>query len=200
MWKCASFRSKGRIPAFSWCFPGQPNVCFDFQYFFVFVFLPNFVVTDFFYFLKKNFTIQGPTMWRSSQPKVGLGVVGAGGNRNREDELLLSSVRMSNRKSNKLLIADCRAKAAAYANGLNGGGVESNSNYKNASIKYLGIANIHAMRNSLSKFGSLLQSTPSTSTELSWLKYVFIENEVFTMKISYLTTVFNQKKNIFHNK
>jgi hypothetical protein len=139
MWQVAAFRSKGRIPGFTWCFPGRPD---------------------------------GPTLWRCSQPKVGPGILGAGGNRNREDEGLFSRVRLANRRSQRLLIADCRSKTAAYANAMKGYGVESPQHYANATVRFLGIGNIHKMRASLAQLGTLLQSTPSPSTDLSWLKAV----------------------------
>eukprot|EP00941_MAST-03F_sp_MAST-3F-sp1_P001599 g1599.t1 len=140
MWQVAAFRSKARLPAFTWCFPKLP---------------------------------QGPSLWRCSQPKVGIGVMGSGGNRCREDEMFLACIRTANKMSQRLLIADCRSKAAAYGNAaLKGYGVENISNYSNCSIRYLGIGNIHKMRSSLASLGNLLQSTPSSGTDLSWLKAV----------------------------
>ena len=49
------------------------------------------------------------------------------------------------------LIIDARPTANAMVNASNGGGTENMDNYKNAKKAYLGVANIHVMRDSLSK-------------------------------------------------
>jgi myotubularin-related protein 6/7/8 len=49
------------------------------------------------------------------------------------------------------LIIDARPTANAMVNASNGGGTENMDNYKNAKKAYLGVANIHTMRDSLNK-------------------------------------------------
>lgn len=143
MLQVAKFRSKGRIPGFSWCFAGDPS---------------------------------GPTLWRCSQPKVGVGLMGSRGNRSRDDEKLLLQIRLVNKRSQQLLILDCRSTAAAYANSLKGYGVESTAHYSNSTVRYLGIANIHTMRSCVGKLATLLQSqsTPKegSNPDLQWLKQI----------------------------
>lgn len=49
------------------------------------------------------------------------------------------------------LIIDARPTANAMVNASNGGGTENMDNYKNAKKAYLGVANIHVMRDSLNR-------------------------------------------------
>ena len=55
------------------------------------------------------------------------------------------------------LIIDARPTANAMVNASNGGGTENMDNYKNAKKAYLGVANIHVMRDSLSKVAEALR-------------------------------------------
>ena len=66
------------------------------------------------------------TIWRSSQPKVGIS-----GNRNIFDEELINKI-IEIGNSKKLYIYDCRPYLAAMANKLKGAGYENIETYKNA--------------------------------------------------------------------
>ena len=119
-----SFRSKGRIPALSWRAPWAEQ------------------------------KEREPVMFRASQPAVGLRNA-----RSVEDEMLIGSYvhvsPVNQRKEGKsvhgahLVIADCRPKLNALGNKAKGFGTEDVSNYPGCSLSYLGIANIHTVRNSL---------------------------------------------------
>ena len=65
---------------------------------------------------------KGGSIWRSSQPRIGLG-----GNES-SDEAIFTMAATSPRSGPKILIiTDCRPKVNAYANRGNGGGFEGNS-------------------------------------------------------------------------
>ena len=99
------------------------------------------------------------TMWRCSQPRVGMG-----GNACREDEHLIATIRDCNFYSTNgnitpLLLADCRPKVNAMANMAGGGGYEV---YVGTQLQFLNIANIHAVRDSHRKMEALcLNATPA---------------------------------------
>jgi hypothetical protein len=99
------------------------------------------------------------TMWRCSQPRVGMG-----GNACREDEHLIATIRDCNFYSTNgnitpLLLADCRPKVNAMANMAGGGGYEV---YVGTQLQFLNIQNIHAVRDSHRKMESLcLNATPA---------------------------------------
>ncbi|KAJ6247264.1 myotubularin-related [Anaeramoeba flamelloides] len=109
------------------------------------------------YYYRKNLT----TITRSSQPKVGL-------TRSRciEDEKLLKEIAATT-ENDKLSILDCRPKKNALANMGRHGGFEILSNYGNCTLDFLGIENIHAMRDSLSKLKTLVNQ--SVVEEKKWL-------------------------------
>ncbi|KAL6660970.1 hypothetical protein ACP70R_000354 [Stipagrostis hirtigluma subsp. patula] len=93
----------------------------------------------------------GAVLARSSQPLVGLMM----NFRNNADEKLvcaLGTKTMDTKRSpRKLYIIDARPRANALANGAKGGGSESSSNYPRSEVLFLGIQNIHTMRDSLSR-------------------------------------------------
>ncbi|KAJ3442245.1 myotubularin-related [Anaeramoeba flamelloides] len=101
------------------------------------------------YYYRKNLT----TITRSSQPRVGL-------TRSRcvEDEKLLKEISATTEKD-QLLILDCRPKKNALANMGRHGGFEILSNYGNCTLEFLGIENIHAMRDSLSQLKTLVNQS-----------------------------------------
>lgn len=85
---------------------------------------------------------------RSSQPNYGMA-----GNRSEPDRILLRAYRDSaNRNSANvsppLHIIDARKPIATKGNRLKGKGVENSQHYDNAQIEFMGIANIHKMRES----------------------------------------------------
>jgi myotubularin-related protein 1/2 len=131
----------------------------------------------------------GGSIWRSSQPKVGLQ-----GNRSPADELFLKHVAdaaasasknhnvnspmilpprsvliqlvgspdLSNwlpNNSMSLKILDLRPRSAAMANRTGGYGYENTSNYTGCSLQFCNIANIHAVRDAYQKLSSLCLST-----------------------------------------
>ncbi|KAJ5072830.1 myotubularin-related [Anaeramoeba ignava] len=83
---------------------------------------------------------------RSSQPRIGLSK-----KTNRQDESLLQTISEINTLGQKLKIFDCRPKANAVANRAKGGGFENSEGYSEFKIQFLGIDNIHVMRDSLNK-------------------------------------------------
>ena len=66
--------------------------------------------------------VTGCSIWRSSQTCYGLM-----GNRNPDDELVLSEICRTNvnHPGNQLIIFDARSKVAAHANRIKGGGIEN---------------------------------------------------------------------------
>lgn len=55
----------------------------------------------------------------------------------------------------RIQFLDARPRINAFANQLNGAGTEDMSNYKRSKRKFLGIGNIHVMRNALYKVEKL---------------------------------------------
>lgn len=92
------------------------------------------------------------TITRSSQPSVGLS-----GRRSDKDEELLQCIAKANPNGNVLYLLDARPKANAVANQAVGAGYENTDNYKNVKIQFLGIENIHLMRESIHKLYSICQ-------------------------------------------
>lgn len=154
--QAAKFRSKARVPALS-------------------------------YYHKLN----GCTITRCSQPMVGLKQA-----RSAQDETIvteifasnqnhiylqkMSSEALSNIHKNHNLIVDARPTTNAMAQTAMGAGSENMENYKGARKVYLGIGNIHVMRDSLHKLvlalkdGDILCLPPSKEAlhRSRWLKYI----------------------------
>lgn len=99
---------------------------------------------------------------RSSQPKVGMSKATSPA-----DELLVASIAASGLLPDSLHIIDCRPMSNALANRAKGYGVESSDNYKNCTISFMNIPNIHSMRDSMKKLRALSLST--TCDNLQWL-------------------------------
>ena len=91
-------------------------------------------------------------------------------------EISRSANKSVSRTESSLLIADARPKINAIANKLKGKGYENTSTYKeeNIELKFMGIGNIHVMRNSQRKiFGSLESGNwRSTVQKSNWLSHV----------------------------
>ncbi|KAL3666061.1 hypothetical protein V7S43_008852 [Phytophthora oleae] len=118
---------------------------------------------------------------RSSQPNYGMA-----GNRSEPDRILLRAYRDSANKNSSnmsppLHIIDARKPIATKGNRLKGKGVENSQHYDNATIEFMGIANIHKMRESLDALKSLV--SPSSVEDgdkhyhnrlenTRWLKHV----------------------------
>ncbi|KAG7608107.1 GRAM domain [Arabidopsis suecica] len=107
----------------------------------------------------------GAVIARSSQPLVGLMM----NMRSNSDEKLVASfcTQLAGHKGarRKLYIVDARPRKNALANGAKGGGSESSSNYLQSEIVFLGIDNIHAMRESFSRLRDYLDMHGTTSSD-----------------------------------
>lgn len=95
----------------------------------------------------------GATISRCAQPRIGLKFLSKG-SRSIFDEKLIQKIRDANEES-KLRVIDCRPLSNAKANHLRKGGYEDISNYKDCTLKFLGIGNIHVVRESYFKLLSL---------------------------------------------
>ncbi|KAJ7530934.1 hypothetical protein O6H91_14G025600 [Diphasiastrum complanatum] len=93
----------------------------------------------------------GAVLVRSSQPLIGIMM----NSRSNADEKLVAtfctSISQKHFQRRKLYIADARPRKNALANGAMGGGSESSANYFHSEVVFLGIDNIHAMRDSLGR-------------------------------------------------
>ncbi|KAK9764084.1 phosphatidylinositol-3-phosphatase ymr1 [Basidiobolus ranarum] len=122
------------------------------------------------------------TISRSSQPMVGLKQA-----RSVQDEKLVEAIFVSNMPTTpnsvlpttSNLIVDARPTANAMANVAIGAGSENMENYKNCKKTYLGIENIHVMRDSLNKVIEAMQSTDPSGivnkiqlSKTNWLKHI----------------------------
>lgn len=126
----------------------------------------------------------GCSITRCSQPMVGLKQ-----NRSAQDEKLVSAIFSSTQTPGAIgasmqdnLIVDARPTTNAMAQTALGAGTENMENYKGARKVYLGIDNIHVMRESLNKVNEALRdgdisSLPPNKDILhrsGWLKYLSI--------------------------
>ena len=135
----SKFRTKGRIPVCSW----------------------------------RHFE-NGAALCRSSQPMVGIV-----GNQCNYDQFLILSIQVASVSSHPdcspditeslahideqgpppLIIFDPRPMVNAMANTVVGAGFESSQSYRNCQVRFLGIANIHSVRESFIKMRSFCNST-----------------------------------------
>lgn len=114
------------------------------------------------------------SIWRCAQPKRG--ILNA---QNAADDRYLAYIAQINRSQRKIWVADCRPELNARANNFTGGGTESSS-IPHATVTFLNIANIHAMRDSLEGVRGLLSTTNpeldftwySRVEETKWLQHV----------------------------
>jgi myotubularin-related protein 1/2 len=137
--------------------------------------------------------VDGASLWRSAQPKVGLQ-----GNRNASDEFFLRQIADSASSSNALRlqappkpsrewiqkltgqpdmglavepgvtlkIMDMRPRASALANRTGGYGYENTSHYVGTTLQFCNVSNIHAVRDSYVKMSALCMST--TAQDQNW--------------------------------
>ncbi|MCO5597457.1 hypothetical protein L7F22_051535 [Adiantum nelumboides] len=106
----------------------------------------------------------GAVLARSSQPLVGIML----NNRSNADERLVHALCFRSKSSDerrKLYIADARPRKNALANGAMGGGSESSSNYFQSEVVFLGIDNIHSMRDSLARLRDYLDTHGAASSD-----------------------------------
>ncbi|EMR10522.1 hypothetical protein PNEG_01232 [Pneumocystis murina B123] len=162
IWYASKFRSKGRFPVLTYIHPS--NNC---------------------------------SITRSSQPMVGIKH-----NRSLQDEYLISAIFETTSSQNTLkssksyglsmrnnLVVDARPTANAMVNVAVGAGTENMENYKGAKKVYLGIDNIHVMRDSLARVMEALKNSnmassppdPNLLVKSNWLKYlaIILEGTVF---------------------
>ncbi|CAG8442059.1 8042_t:CDS:2 [Ambispora leptoticha] len=124
---------------------------------------------------------------RSSQPMVGLKQ-----NRSLQDEKIIEAIFQSTAlpptpsgqpvygSTATNLIIDARPTANAMANVAMGAGTENMDNYKNCSKQYMGIDNIHVMRESLGKLVEVIQNADVQGLPIkkhhldksNWLKHI----------------------------
>ncbi|XP_068182181.1 myotubularin-related protein 7a [Antennarius striatus] len=121
------------------------------------------------YYSKENHA----AICRSSQPLSGFSA------RCLEDEQMLEAILRSNPSSDFMYVVDTRPKLNAIANRAAGKGYENEDNYSNIKFQFVGIENIHVMRNSQQKMLEVCElRSPSMSDFLEglessgWLKHI----------------------------
>lgn len=142
-------------------------------------------------------SVNNCSITRSSQPMVGIKQ-----NRSLQDEYLISAIFETTLPQDILkpgksyglslgnnLVVDARPTANAMANAAIGAGTENMENYKGAKKVYLGIDNIHVMRDSLARIMEALKDSNMVSlppdrnllVKSNWLKYlaIILEGTVF---------------------
>ncbi|XP_033123580.1 myotubularin-related protein 6-like [Anneissia japonica] len=113
------------------------------------------------------------TITRCSQPLAGFSA------RCLEDEQMLQAILKSNPKSTFMYVVDTRPKINAMVNKASGKGYENTDFYSNIKFKFIGIENVHVMRNSLQKLVEVCEyKNPTMEAVLSglessgWLKHI----------------------------
>lgn len=118
----------------------------------------------------------GCTITRCSQPLLGIQK-----SRSVQDEKLIDEIfKSSDSPTKKNLIIDARPTTNAMAQTALGAGSENMDYYRNCEKVYLGIDNIHVMRDSLEKVTTILQTNDMNKVKLdknqlektNWLKYI----------------------------
>ncbi|XP_068600208.1 myotubularin-related protein 4 [Brachionichthys hirsutus] len=90
----------------------------------------------------------------------------------------------------KLLILDARSYTAAVANRAKGGGCECEEYYPNCEVMFMGMANIHAIRNSFQALRSVCSQIPDPGNWLSalestrWLQHLSVMMKAATLVCS----------------
>ncbi|XP_065158473.1 myotubularin-related protein 6 isoform X2 [Atheta coriaria] len=96
-----------------------------------------------------------------------------------EDEKMLNHILRTNPNASYMYVVDTRPKINALANKAAGKGYENEAFYENIKFHFLGVENIHVMRNSLAKIMETCeQKNPTVNTLLSgldssgWLRHI----------------------------
>ncbi|KAG2464369.1 MTMR8 protein, partial [Polypterus senegalus] len=96
-----------------------------------------------------------------------------------EDEQMLQAISDTNKSSPSMYVVDTRPKLNAIANRAAGKGYENEDHYCNIKFQFVGIENIHIMRNSLQKLLEVCEmKSPSMSDYLTglessgWLRHI----------------------------
>ncbi|XP_060941443.1 myotubularin-related protein 4 [Limanda limanda] len=90
----------------------------------------------------------------------------------------------------KLLILDARSYTAAVANRAKGGGCECEEYYPNCEVMFMGMANIHAIRNSFQALRAVCSQIPDPANWLSalestrWLQHLSVMLKAATLVCS----------------
>jgi hypothetical protein len=112
----------------------------------------------------------GTVLVRCSQPMTGLLR-----SKNAEDVELFNAISISSAKDRwkkynfiPITIFDCRPKLNAYANQAQGAGVEAIEYYPGCRLEYLGIHNIHTMRDSLRQVHELCRQYAEPEKGMNW--------------------------------
>eukprot|EP01100_Stratorugosa_tubuloviscum_P006660 TRINITY_DN2843_c0_g3_i2.p1 TRINITY_DN2843_c0_g3~~TRINITY_DN2843_c0_g3_i2.p1 ORF type:complete len:917 (+),score=344.67 TRINITY_DN2843_c0_g3_i2:122-2872(+) len=115
--------------------------------------------------LSWHHSVTKATITRASQPNTGVTF-----SRNQFDEYLIQGIIKSS--TSKFYIIDCRGRLNALVNQVAGAGTEIPENYENATLLFMGIGNIHAMRRSLKCLFELCQTEQKESYEKFNTDYV----------------------------
>ncbi|XP_007953134.2 myotubularin-related protein 7 [Orycteropus afer afer] len=110
------------------------------------------------YYCKDNHA----SICRSSQPLSGFSA------RCLEDEQMLQAIRKANPESDFIYVVDTRPKLNAMANRAAGKGYENEDNYSNIKFQFIGIENIHVMRNSLQKMLEVCELKSPLMSDFLW--------------------------------
>ncbi|XP_057677294.1 myotubularin-related protein 4 isoform X2 [Corythoichthys intestinalis] len=107
-----------------------------------------------------------------------------------DSSLAGSSVCDDNTVPQKLLILDARSYTAAVANRAKGGGCECEEYYPNCEVMFMGMANIHAIRNSFQALRTVCSQIPDPGNWLSalestrWLQHLSVMLKAATLVCS----------------
>nr|XP_057947637.1 myotubularin-related protein 7b isoform X1 [Doryrhamphus excisus] len=99
---------------------------------------------------------------RCSQPLSGFS------GRCQEDERMLQAVMKSNPGCDYIYVVDTRPKINAMANRAAGKGYENEDHYTNIKLHFIGIENIHVMRNSQQKIIDVTEKRSPSMTDFLW--------------------------------
>lgn len=123
---------------------------------------------------------------RCSQPLSGFN------SRCQEDESLIQAISKATPDAKYVYIVDTRPKINAMANKAAGKGYESTDFYENVKFQFVGIENIHVMRQSLQKMIELVCETPELTAKAlasgldssGWMKHIkaVLDTSVFIAK------------------
>ncbi|XP_071846266.1 phosphatidylinositol-3,5-bisphosphate 3-phosphatase MTMR8-like [Apostichopus japonicus] len=125
-------------------------------------------------------------MCRCSQPLAGFSA------RCMEDEQMLQDILLANKDSSFMYVVDTRPRINAMVNRASGKGYENEDFYTNIKFKFIGIENIHVMRNSLQKLLEVCElKNPSMENFLSgidssnWLRHIkaVLDTSYFIAKV-----------------
>ncbi|XP_038570524.1 myotubularin-related protein 7-like isoform X1 [Micropterus salmoides] len=99
---------------------------------------------------------------RCSQPLSGFS------GRCQEDEMMLLAIMKSNPGSDYIYVVDTRPKLNAMANRAAGKGYENEDHYTNIKLQFIGVENIHVMRNSQQKIIDVGEMRSPSMTDFLW--------------------------------